>query len=32
MVRANDTLVAKAPDYLMDSAPDDNTFWLNWFK
>jgi hypothetical protein len=32
MVRVNDTLVAKAPDYLMDSAPDDNTFWLNWFK
>ncbi len=32
MVRVNDTLVAKAPDYLMDSAPDDDSFWLNWFK
>ncbi len=32
MVRVNDTLVAKAPDYLMDSTPDDNSFWLNWFK
>ncbi len=32
MVRVNDTIVAKAPDYLMDSAPDDNSFWLNWFK
>ncbi len=32
MVKVNDTLVAKAPDYLMDSAPDDNFFWLNWFK
>ena len=32
MIRVNDTLVAKAPDYLMDSAPDDNFFWLNWFK
>ena len=27
MVRVNDTLVAKAPDYLMNSAPDNNFFF-----
>ncbi|MBV9176313.1 MAG: hypothetical protein JO297_04690 [Nitrososphaeraceae archaeon] len=31
MVRVNSTFLNKAPDYLMDSAPDNDRFWREWF-
>ena len=31
MVRVNSTFLNKEPDYLMDSAPDNNRFWREWF-
>jgi len=31
MIRVNDTFLDKQPDYLIDSSPDDNTFWSKWF-
>src|ERR1044071_5720317 len=31
MIRVNSTFLQKPPDYLVDSAPDNNTFWLKWF-
>ena len=31
MVRVNSTFLNKAPDYLMDSAPDNDRFWQEWF-
>ena len=32
MVRVNSTFLDKPPDFLMDSAPDNNKFWQMWFK
>jgi hypothetical protein len=31
MIRVNSTFLSKPPDYLIDSAPDSDTFWLKWF-
>ena len=31
MIRVNNTFLDKQPDYLIDSSPDDNTFWSKWF-
>ena len=31
MIRVNSTYLSKPPDYLVDSAPDSDTFWLKWF-
>jgi hypothetical protein len=31
MVRVNSTFLNKAPDYLMDSVPNNNSFWQKWF-
>jgi hypothetical protein len=31
MIRVNNTFLDKPPDYLVDSAPDNDLFWLNWF-
>jgi hypothetical protein len=31
MVRVNSTFLNKAPDYLMDSVPDNDRFWQEWF-
>ncbi len=31
MIRVNNTFLDKPPDYLIDSSPDDNTFWSKWF-
>ncbi len=31
MIRVNDTFLDKQPDYLIDSSPDDNSFWSKWF-
>jgi hypothetical protein len=31
MVRVNSTFLNKEPDYLMDSAPDNDRFWREWF-
>lgn len=31
MIRVNSTFLHKPPDYLVDSAPDNNLFWLKWF-
>jgi hypothetical protein len=31
MVRVNSTFLNKAPDYLMDSAPENDRFWQEWF-
>jgi hypothetical protein len=31
MIRVNNTFLNKPPDYLVDSAPDDDSFWLKWF-
>ena len=31
MIRVNDTFLAKPPDYLVDSSPNDNDFWSKWF-
>jgi hypothetical protein len=31
MIRVNDTSLDKQPDYLIDSSPDDEIFWSNWF-
>jgi hypothetical protein len=31
MVRINSTFLNKAPDYLMDSVPHNNSFWQKWF-
>ena len=32
MLRVNETYLNKPPDYLMDSAPNDDKFWQKWFK
>ncbi len=34
MVRVNNTFLDKPPDYLVDSAPDNNNelFWIRWFS
>lgn len=32
MIRVTDTFLAKPPDYLVDSSPDDNLFWSKWFS
>jgi hypothetical protein len=32
MVRLNSTFLNKAPDYLMDSAPDNDRFWQERFS
>jgi hypothetical protein len=31
VVRVNSTFLNKEPDYLMDSAPDNDRFWWEWF-
>ena len=31
MVRVNSTFLNKPPDYLMDSAPNADSFWQKWF-
>ncbi len=31
MIRVNDTHLDKPPDYLVDSSPNNNAFWSNWF-
>ena len=31
MIRVNDTFLAKPPDFLVDSSPNDNDFWSKWF-
>lgn len=31
MIRVNDEILDKPPDYLVDSSPNDNAFWENWF-
>jgi hypothetical protein len=31
MVRVNSTFLNKPPDYIMDSAPDNDRFWREWF-
>ena len=31
MIRVNDTLLDKPPDYLVDSSPDNDAFWSGWF-
>ena len=31
MIRVNNTFLDKPPDYLVDSAPDNDLFWLKWF-
>lgn len=31
MIRVNSTFLDKPPDYLVDSAPDNDIFWLKWF-
>ena len=31
MIRVNNTFLNKPPDYLVDSAPDNDLFWLKWF-
>ncbi len=31
MIRVNSTYLHKPPDYLVDSAPNNNLFWLKWF-
>ena len=31
MIRVNNTFLDKPPDYLVDSAPDNDLFWLRWF-
>lgn len=31
MIRVNDTFLDKPPDYLIDSSPNDNSFWTKWF-
>ncbi|MDQ4072880.1 MAG: hypothetical protein M3162_01110, partial [Thermoproteota archaeon] len=32
MIRVNDTHLLKPPDYLVDTAPEGNSFWSQWFK
>jgi hypothetical protein len=32
MIRVNNTFLDKPPDYLVDSAPDNDLFWLKWFS
>ena len=32
MIRVNDTYLLKPPDFLVDTAPDGNSFWLQWFR
>jgi hypothetical protein len=32
MVRVNSTFLNKPPDYLMDSAPNADSFWQKWFN
>lgn len=31
MIRVNSTFLSKPPDYLVDSAPNNEIFWLKWF-
>ncbi len=31
MVRVNSTFLNKPLDYIMDSAPDNDRFWREWF-
>ncbi|HZD36044.1 MAG TPA: hypothetical protein VE130_12640 [Nitrososphaeraceae archaeon] len=31
MVRVNSTFLSKPPDYLMDSVPQNDRFWQEWF-
>lgn len=31
MIRVDDEILNKPPDYLIDSSPNDNTFWTKWF-
>lgn len=31
MIRVNGEILNKPPDYLIDSSPNDNTFWTKWF-
>ncbi len=31
MIRVNNTFLDKPPDYLVDSAPNNDLFWLKWF-
>jgi hypothetical protein len=31
MIRVNSGFIEKPPDYLVDSAPDNDLFWLEWF-
>jgi hypothetical protein len=31
MIRVNNTFLDKPPDYIVDSAPDNDLFWLKWF-
>jgi hypothetical protein len=31
MVSVNSTFLNKPPDYIMDSAPDNDRFWREWF-
>ena len=32
MIRVNSTFLAKPPDYLVDSCPDNDLFWSKWFR
>jgi hypothetical protein len=32
LIRVNNTFLYKPPDYLVDSAPDNDLFWLKWFS
>ncbi len=31
MIRVNDEILDKPPDYLVDSSSNDNAFWEKWF-
>jgi hypothetical protein len=32
MIRVNSTFLDKPPDYLVDSVPDNELFWIRWFS
>ena len=32
MIRVKSTFLNKPPDYLVDSAPDNELFWIQWFS
>jgi len=32
MIRVNSTFLNKPPDYLVDSVPDNELFWIRWFS